>query len=98
MISTALNTMRQTDHCQLRMKQRGVTEDLLALVMSHGTENPKGDAICLGRNDLDQFLKEMRRMITKFEKLKAKGGASIIFKEKNIVTTYFHTKGFIKNE
>jgi hypothetical protein len=65
--------MQTTKHAQIRMRQRGIPEGMLSVVMDYGIpEKAPGDATRyqLNKRGIDQRIHELKNEIQRMEKLK----------------------------
>lgn len=77
-----------TKHASKRIRQRGITKNLLSCVIKHGTvEYSAGGATktYLTRRDANKAISELKRNIRSIERA---AGKSIIEKEGKILTVY----------
>ena len=66
-------SIRMTSHAQIRIKQRGIPEETLSVIMEYGIcKKVPGDATqyYLDKRAIDQYIHERKREIQKVEKLK----------------------------
>ena len=77
-----------TKHAQARMRQRGLREADLDLILEYGTEIGQ-DRIMLKERDVDKIIQSLKRQIAKLERLKNK---VIVVTDGRLITTY-HPNG-----
>jgi hypothetical protein len=66
-------SIRMTSHAQIRIKQRGIPEETLSVIMEYGIcKKVPGDAtqFYLDKRAIDQYIHERKREIQKVERLK----------------------------
>lgn len=78
--------MHATQHIQQRMSQRGVSRDMVELVLSHG--RPDQDKYILGRKEAAQRLELLRRESQLLKKVLDKGGVVVVADGDALITTY----------
>lgn len=64
---------RMTSHAQIRIKQRGIPEETLSVIMDYGIcKKAPGDATqyYLDKRAIDQYIHERKREIERVERLK----------------------------
>lgn len=74
--------MHKTVHIQKRMSQRGITQDMVALVMAHG--DLEGDKVVLGRKQSKRLLRAYQTLV----KVLDKGGIAVVTQDDALITTY----------
>lgn len=78
--------MQHTRHIKQRMSQRGISQDMVNLVLTHGVID--GDKYVVGRKEALQRLRELdseRRVLTK---ILDKGGVEVVTDGGSLITTY----------
>lgn len=78
--------MQSTRHIKQRMSQRGISQDMVNLVLTHGVID--GDKYVVGRKEALQRLRELdneRRVLTK---ILDKGGVEVVTDGGALITTY----------
>jgi hypothetical protein len=78
--------MQPTRHVQRRMSQRGISQDMVNLVLQHGAID--GDKYVVGRKEALQRLRELdseRRVLTK---ILDKGGVAVVADGDALITVY----------
>lgn len=80
------NFMQPTRHIKQRMSQRGISQDMVNLVLTHGVID--GDKYVVGRKEALQRLRELdseRRVLTK---ILDKGGVAVVTDGDALITAY----------
>ncbi|MEA1052495.1 DUF4258 domain-containing protein [Lamprobacter modestohalophilus] len=78
--------MHATQHIQQRMSQRGVSRDMVQLVLNHG--RTEQDKYILGRKEASQRLGVIQRESRLLKKVLDKGGVVVIADGESLITTY----------
>ena len=78
--------MDTTRHVLQRMSQRGVTREMIDLVLEHGRISH--DKATLGRKDAQELLARMQRQMRILKKILDKGGLVVVAENDRIITTY----------
>ena len=78
--------MRNTVHMHQRMGQRGVTGQMVDVVLEHG--QPDRDKVVLGRKDAQRLLEQMRAKEAVLIKIIDKGGLVVVSDGDALITTY----------
>ena len=78
--------MHATQHIQQRMSQRGVSRDMVELVLTHG--RPGQDKYILGRKEASQRLELLQRESQLLKKVLDKGGVVVVAEGEALITTY----------
>ena len=78
--------MQTTKHIQQRMSQRGVSRDMVELVMTHGTLDQ--DKYVLGRKEALRLLDSLQREERIVKKILDKGGVVVVSEGNSLITTY----------
>jgi Domain of unknown function (DUF4258) len=78
--------MQMTGHIQQRMSQRGVSRDMVELVLTHGTLEQ--DKHVLGRSEALHLLEAFQRQMRIVKKILDKGGVTVVAEDGALVTTY----------
>ena len=83
----------KTYHVDVRMNQRGITEEMLGLTLEYG--DIQGDKFVTNRKNLKSILGELDMHIRQPQKLRKtalklmdKGGISVVVDNGNLITTY----------
>lgn len=78
--------MQPTRHIKQRMSQRGISRDMVNLVLAHGVI--EGDKYVVGRKEALQLIRELdneRRVLTK---ILDKGGVEVVTEGDTLITAY----------
>jgi hypothetical protein len=78
--------MQQTQHIKQRMSQRGISSDMVELVLAHGI--PDQDRYVLGRKEALRLLEEFQRSERLLKKILDKGGVVVVADGNALITTY----------
>lgn len=78
--------MQSTRHIKQRMSQRGISGDMVNLVLEHGT--PEQDKFVLGRKEALNLLEAIQRESRLLKKILDKGGVTVVAEGDLLVTTY----------
>lgn len=78
--------MKATKHIQQRMSQRGISQDLVEIVLEHGT--PANDRYILDRDHAQEALEAIRRQERLLLKVIDKGGLVVVTEGDHLITTY----------
>ena len=78
--------MQHTRHIKQRMSQRGISKEMVNLVIAHGVI--QGDKYVVGRKEVLQLIRELdneRRVLTK---ILDKGGVEVVTEGDALITAY----------
>ena len=78
--------MQPTRHIKQRMSQRGISKEMVNLVITHGVI--QGDKYVVGRKEALQLIRELdneRRVLTK---ILDKGGVEVVTEGDALITAY----------
>jgi hypothetical protein len=78
--------MEPTQHIGKRMAQRGISRQLVDLVMEHGT--PENDKVVLGKKELRERLEALDSERRLLMKAIDKGGLVVVADNGKLITTY----------
>lgn len=78
--------MRHTHHIKQRMSQRGISQDMVELVLAHGT--PDQDKYVLGHKEALRLLEELQRFERVVKKILDKGGVTVVAEGEALITAY----------
>lgn len=88
-----MGNLKKTYHAEVRMNQRGITEEMMDLTLDFG--DLCGDKVITNRKNLKSILGELDMHIHQLQKLRKtalklmdKGGISIVIDNGNLITTY----------
>lgn len=91
--------MIHTQHMMIRMQQRGLPQGTIDIILSFGEWNERGDQLTLGRRDLEDLLHEKRRQlkeisreVKEIERLRRRGGGTVVIDGEVLITTYEKSK------
>lgn len=82
--------MEITLHALQRMSQRGVSRDMVELVLEYGRITH--DKATLGRKDAQELLVRMQRQMRVLKKILDKGGVVVVAENDKLITTYNYKK------
>jgi hypothetical protein len=80
------DAMQPTRHIKQRMSQRGISKEMVNLVIAHGVIH--GDKYVVGRKEALQLIRELdneRRVLTK---ILDKGGVEVVTEGDALITAY----------
>jgi Domain of unknown function (DUF4258) len=83
--------MHTTRHLRQRMSQRGVSREMVDLVLEHGIVDQ--DEYILGRRTALELLDDYQRRLKVLKKILDKGGVTVVSDAGNLITTYNFTGG-----
>ena len=78
--------MQMTEHVMQRMSQRGVSREMVDLVLNHGTLEQ--DKHVLGRKEALRLLELFQRQTRIVKKILDKGGVTVVAEDGALITTY----------
>jgi hypothetical protein len=78
--------MKTTLHFQQRMNQRGISKDMIEVVLEHGIS--ANDQYILDRDHAQKVLDEVRRQERLLLKVIDKGGVVVVAADGHLITTY----------
>ncbi len=78
--------MHITKHFDARMNQRGIPQDLIAMVLEEGQDC--GDRIVLGRKDCLRLIEGLKQQQKTLERIARKGGMTVVAEGEALITTY----------
>jgi len=78
--------MRLAAHSGVRMNQRGITGEMLALAMDYGETD--GEKTILSAKACRQLIEELKQMQKKLEHAHKKGGITVVNVDGTVITTY----------
>lgn len=81
-----VHTMQATLHIQQRMSQRGVSRDMVDLVMTYGKATR--DRRILDKKDALKRLEALQREAKVLKKILDKGGLTVVAAEGALITTF----------
>lgn len=78
--------MRMTKHIQTRMNQRGITREMIELVLAYGQD--QHGKVSLNRKNTQRLLAQKQREIQVIKKILDKGGVVVVEDDNTLVITY----------
>lgn len=78
--------MQHTQHIKQRMSQRGISKDMIELVLAHGI--PDRDKYVLGHKAARLLLEKFQETERVLKKIIDKGGVTVVAEGESLVTTY----------
>lgn len=78
--------MQKTAHSGVRMNQRGITGDMIDLVMNYG--EPDGDKTVLTTRTCRKAIEDLKQLQKKLEHASKKGGLTVVSDGDTLVTAY----------
>ena len=80
--------MNKTQHMVERMHSRNISQRVVDFVLSEGEWNGRGDRLMVGRRDLDGLIPQVRNLLKELERLRRRGGATVVLEGNTGITTY----------
>lgn len=78
--------MQSTKHLVQRMNQRGITKEMINVVLDYG--EPIKDKAVLRKKDAQRLIKEMQETVKLLQKICNKGGVVVVAEGETIITSY----------
>ncbi len=78
--------MQRTAHIDARMNQRGITGDMIDLVMTFG--EPEGEKTVLTEKACRLTIDTLKKLQKKLEHASKKGGLTVVSSGDTLITTY----------
>ncbi len=78
--------MIRTKHLNQRMGQRGISREMVDLVVAFGKED--NDKCTLGRNEAARLLSELQELMRITKKVLDKQGVTVVLQGNSLITTY----------
>jgi hypothetical protein len=78
--------MQKTAHSDIRMNQRGITAEMIDLVMDYG--EPEGDKVTLSAKACRKTIEALKQTQKKLEHAIKKGGLTVVTCGDTVITTY----------
>jgi len=78
--------MVETLHINQRARQRGITNQMIDLTLTHGKR--EGDKIRLGRRRIKELLRTNTELKSQLLKIMDKGGLIVVFSGAVLITAY----------
>lgn len=94
MATTNYAPMFFTNHCQVRMSQRGLTKRLIDLVFEFGKS--QGDKLILNKKTTQKVIHELDVLKKELLKIIDKGGVTIVIEDESLITAY-NTNSYRRN-
>ena len=82
--------MSMTRHMQERMSERAISFAMIQLVEGFGVSSSQGDKTILNADALNLMIKEIRNCLRDLEKMKSRGGVTLVECNDIKITTYFN--------
>lgn len=82
--------MSMTKHMQERMSERAISLAMIQLVEGFGVSSIQGDKTILNADALNLMIKEIRNCLRDLEKMKSRGGITLVECDGVQITTYFN--------
>lgn len=82
----------RTMHMEDRMRQRGISEEMVGAILTLGEWNERGDRIVLSERAVAALLQQIRDKVKMLEKLARRGGASLVVVNEKLITVHTNTK------
>lgn len=82
--------MNLTMHCKKRMIERGINIAMLHLLEAVGIWKAGTDKVMLSGSEAAEMEKELRSFLKTLEKIKRRGGVTVVEVEGKLLTTYFN--------
>ncbi len=81
-----------TRHMEDRMRQRGISEEMVGTILEVGEWNARGDRLELPKRAIEPLLRQKRDELKMLERLARRGGASVVVDDDTLITVYPNTK------
>ena len=81
-----------TKHIEDRMRQRGISNEMVGAILELGEWNNRGDRLELPEKAIGSLLQEKRNELKLLERLARRGGASLVLDGGTLITVYQNTK------
>lgn len=82
----------RTKHMEDRMRQRGISDEMVGAILEMGEWNSRGDRLVLSGRAIEPLLQEKRDELKMLERLARRGGASLVLDGDTLITVYPNTK------
>lgn len=82
----------RTAHMEDRMRQRGLSEEMVGAIFAFGEWNRRGDRIVLSERAIAPLLQQIRDEVKMLETLARRGGASLVVVNETLITVHTNTK------
>jgi|UniRef100_UPI004047ED2B hypothetical protein len=81
-----------TRHMEDRMRQRGISDEMVGAILEVGEWNARGDRLELPKKAIGPLLQQKRDELKMLERLARRGGASVVVDGDTLITVYPKTK------
>lgn len=81
-----------TKHMEDRMRQRGISDEMVGAILEVGEWNARGDRLELPKKAIGSLLQQKRDELKMLERLARRGGASVVVDGDTLITVYPNTK------
>ncbi len=78
--------MKKTKHYEIRKNQRGITDDMVDLVLNFG--DTRGDKVVLGKKKVEMAISYLDTLRKNLVKMSDKNGLVVIMADNSLLTTY----------
>lgn len=86
--------MIATAHFQTRAQQRAISPSMIDLILNLGRTNNKGDLVLLGKNEIEQAIRERKNELRILEKMRSRGGAGMAVDADTLISCFHRHKKF----
>ncbi len=86
--------MIATAHFQTRSQQRAISPSMIDLILNLGRTNNKGDLVLLGKNEIEQAIRERKNELRILEKMRSRGGAGMAVDADTLISCFHRHKKF----
>lgn len=86
--------MIATAHFQTRAQQRAISPSMIDLILNLGRTNNKGDLVLLGKNEIEQVIRERKNELRILEKMRSRGGAGMAVDADTLISCFHRHKKF----
>lgn len=80
--------MNATQHMTARMQQRSLSKRAISITLEIGEWNSRGDQISASVDDLDTYIDHQRALLQEAERLRRRGGATVVVDGETMITAY----------
>lgn len=81
-----------TRHMNDRMRQRGISSEMVGAIFKLGEWNARGDRLELPGKAIEPLIQQKRDELKVLERLARRGGASLVVDGDTLITVYPNTK------
>lgn len=82
----------RTKHMEDRMRQRGISDEMVGAILQLGEWNDRGDRLELPGKSIAPLLQQKRNELKVLERLARRGGASLVVDGDVLITVYPNSK------